>query len=189
MDRRITSSDDAAQQDLVSEIHGEIKILNSAFSLNEADQNFSCHVSHTPPVRVRTGGFQDPGPSNQGESSENNTVTEIYDNLCKVFDGSISYTVQTTIGSSPDPTSSTGSFVYDVETETPATFFQDRHGFGFDNSGDLSDILEVDDADVDDRVMSSQYKLSNTYCYKCNWADFSTHYYCIHISILGAGLY
>lgn len=45
------------------------------------------HVSHTPPVRVRTGGFQDPGPSHQGESSENNTVTEIYDNLCKVFDG------------------------------------------------------------------------------------------------------
>lgn len=66
--------------------------------------------------------------------------------------GSRSYPVQTTIGSSPDPTSSTGSFVYDVETETPATFFQDRHGFGFDNSGALSDILEVDDADVDDRV-------------------------------------
>ena len=36
MDWRITSSDDAAQQDLVSEIRCEIKILNSAFSSNEA---------------------------------------------------------------------------------------------------------------------------------------------------------
>ncbi|CAI9293324.1 unnamed protein product [Lactuca saligna] len=171
MDRRITSSDDAAQQDLVFEIHVIFPAQQCAYNSAKSMKKFTLwgsswrhrdsllllydvlsHVSHTPPVRVRTGGFQDLGPSNQGESSENNTVTEIYDNLCKVFDGSRSYTVQTTIGSSPDPTSSTGSFVYDVETETPATFFQDRHGFGFDNSGDLSDILEVDDADVDDRV-------------------------------------
>ena len=37
MDRRITSSDDASQHDLVSEIRGEIKIINSALSSNEAD--------------------------------------------------------------------------------------------------------------------------------------------------------
>ncbi|CAI9262789.1 unnamed protein product [Lactuca saligna] len=56
--------------------------------------------------------------------------------------GSRSYPVQTTIGSTPDPTSSTGSFLSDVET--PATFFQDHHGF--DNTGALSDIPEIDDA-------------------------------------------
>ncbi|CAH1440402.1 unnamed protein product [Lactuca virosa] len=58
--------------------------------------------------------------------------------------GSRSYPVQTTIGSTPDPTSSTGSFLSDVET--PATFFQDHHGF--DNTGALSDIPELDDADA-----------------------------------------
>ncbi|KAI3740037.1 hypothetical protein L2E82_30454 [Cichorium intybus] len=60
--------------------------------------------------------------------------------------GSRSYPIQTTIGtnvgSTPDPTSSTGSFLSDMET--PQTFFQDHHGF--DNNAALSDIPEVDDA-------------------------------------------
>ncbi|KAI3510769.1 hypothetical protein L1887_17906 [Cichorium endivia] len=60
--------------------------------------------------------------------------------------GSMSYPIQTTIGtnvgSTPDPTSSTGSFL--SEMETPQTFFQDHHGF--DNTAALSDIPEVDDA-------------------------------------------
>nr|XP_043611727.1 sister chromatid cohesion 1 protein 3 [Erigeron canadensis] len=59
--------------------------------------------------------------------------------------GSKSYQTQTTagtdVGFTPDPTSSVGSFV--SETETPFPFLQSRQGF--ENSGGLSDIPEVDD--------------------------------------------
>ncbi|XP_071688084.1 sister chromatid cohesion 1 protein 3 [Rutidosis leptorrhynchoides] len=60
--------------------------------------------------------------------------------------GSKMYQAQTTvgtgIGSTPDPTSSMGSFV--SETETPFPFSESHQGFN--NSGGLSDIPEVDDA-------------------------------------------
>lgn len=38
VDRKITSSDDAAQQDLVSEVRAQVEILDSTFSSNESDR-------------------------------------------------------------------------------------------------------------------------------------------------------
>lgn len=53
-------------------------------------------------------------------------------------------TIGTCVGSTPDPTSSIGSFVSDMETPFP---FSQSHQ-GFENSGGLSDIPEVEDAGV-----------------------------------------
>ncbi|KAL4562034.1 hypothetical protein LXL04_034223 [Taraxacum kok-saghyz] len=59
--------------------------------------------------------------------------------------GSGSYPVVTTgVRSTPDPTSSTGSFSSNMET--PVTFSEDHHGF--DNNAALFDIPEGDDDDA-----------------------------------------